>query len=239
MRGENIIEIIWKEINGYKICNDGTIIGKRGKPLSIKPSKDGYVSTTIDLGKGYGVIHGRHRIIATVFIPNPENLPEVNHLDANKENNREDNLEWTTPKGNMEHVSENGLNPRSTACCLLNEKKTKILRVFQTTRNASYKTGEHYDCIGKSCRGVSNSAGGYIFRFYNEDGTWVKTKFDKDGYKWKSTLKKKIRCIETGQIFKSICSCAKEMSLGQSAVSDYINSKRKSPVKGYTFERLE
>ena len=85
---------IWKEINGYKICNDGTIIGKHGKPLSTKPSKDGYVSTTIDLGKGYGVINGRHRIIATVFIDNPNNLPEVNHKDANKENNHDWNLEW-------------------------------------------------------------------------------------------------------------------------------------------------
>lgn len=73
--------------------------------LTTKVAKDGYVPTSIT---DFGVtrICGLHRIIATVFIPNPDNLPEVNHIDGNKENNRVDNLEWCTKKQNMQHRSD-------------------------------------------------------------------------------------------------------------------------------------
>ena len=63
---------------------------------------------------GYEIVHlsrngenkhrSIHRLVAMAFIDNPDNLPEVNHIDSNKQNNRIDNLEWVTRSENMKHA---------------------------------------------------------------------------------------------------------------------------------------
>jgi hypothetical protein len=94
----------WKIYNGYKVSNYGKVINKHGKVLSMSIDMHGYVTTSITDYNG-DRIKGMHRIVATVFIPNPNNLPEVNHIDGDKENNRVDNLEWCTKKYNQHHAS--------------------------------------------------------------------------------------------------------------------------------------
>jgi hypothetical protein len=104
MNNKELIEE-WKEYNGYKVSNYGKVINKGGKILTTNTDCHGYVVTSI-IDYGGKKIKGMHRIVATVFIPNPNNLPEVNHIDGNKENNKVDNLEWCTHDYNMKHQSE-------------------------------------------------------------------------------------------------------------------------------------
>ena len=86
--------------------------------LRQTPDRDGY--RLIGLRKPGINNKGKvHRLVANAFIPNPENLPEVNHVglypdgkQGNKDDNRSVSLKWSTGKGNMEHASEHGLLAR-------------------------------------------------------------------------------------------------------------------------------
>lgn len=114
------MEEIWKDISGYEgyyqisnlgrvrsldryVATVGNPSGKRlihGKILSqskrvMSNVEDGYYSVTL-CKRGVDTLFNVHRLVAETFIPNPNNLPCVNHKDENKHNNMADNLEWCT-----------------------------------------------------------------------------------------------------------------------------------------------
>lgn len=80
----------------------------KSKLLSVGVDKDGYRTVTLSR-EGIGKIYRIHRLIAQTFIPNPNNLPCVNHKDGNKSNNHPSNLEWCTYSYNTNHAYSNGL----------------------------------------------------------------------------------------------------------------------------------
>lgn len=97
----------------YMISNNGEIFGKGGKPLATHPNKNvKYLQATLwkdNKGTKFYV----HRLVAQCYVPNPSNLPEVNHKDGNKLNNCHTNLEWTDSKGNSVHAVNTGLRTYS------------------------------------------------------------------------------------------------------------------------------
>lgn len=103
---------IWKE---YKSDYFGSNLGrvksfKNGneKILRPAPDSDGYLTVAIYIGGKRKTVKV-HRIVAELFIENPENKPQVNHKDGCKQNNFVENLEWTTPSENTRHSYANGL----------------------------------------------------------------------------------------------------------------------------------
>lgn len=99
------------EIRGLKyiVCDNGDIYGmKRGK-LKQRESPDGYMQVTVGIGNQRTKI-SVHRLVALAFIPNPDNLPEVNHKDFNRKNNSVYNLEWCTHLYNIKYSYEHNLN---------------------------------------------------------------------------------------------------------------------------------
>ena len=104
---------IWKNIQGYEglyqISNLGRVKSLHyNKEKILKPNKYGAGYYGVALSKNNK--HKRysiHRLVAIAFIPNPNNLPQVNHKDEDKTNNRVDNLEWCTNEYNMNYGTRN------------------------------------------------------------------------------------------------------------------------------------
>ena len=96
---------IWKDIEGYEgayqISNFGRIKNKI-KILSPQINNCGYLRIILK-NKHYSI----HRLVALAFLPNPENKPQVNHIDGNKTNNYVTNLEWVTASENQKHNYKN------------------------------------------------------------------------------------------------------------------------------------
>ena len=91
--------------NSYEVTSSGEVLSlKRKVSKVLAPGKDkkGYLRVSLSEG-GKAKTHKVHRLVAKAFIPNPDNLPQVNHIDEDKTNNHVSNLEWCTNKHNVTH----------------------------------------------------------------------------------------------------------------------------------------
>lgn len=120
---DNIGGEIWCDVEGYdgdyQISNFGRVKSfKQGKCIILKPGyKSGYLWFSLSKNNKR-TFNAAHRLVAKAFIPNPDNKPQVNHLDGHPLNNHVSNLEWATGAENQQHAITNGLftHKKGTEC---------------------------------------------------------------------------------------------------------------------------
>lgn len=97
-------------LSRYTVTTDGRLWNHDScKWQVLTVNQTGYISLALVGDDGATHHHKLHRLVAKAFLPNPENKPEVNHIDGNKLNNNVTNLEWNTTMENHRHARENGL----------------------------------------------------------------------------------------------------------------------------------
>lgn len=103
------------DVNRFEISSYGRLKNSRNNHIYKQHTlSSGYNSVRTTLGSSCRKIHIIiHKAVAYTFLPNPDNLPEVNHKDGDRTNNRADNLEWCSPHYNQQHKYDTGHFDRS------------------------------------------------------------------------------------------------------------------------------
>jgi hypothetical protein len=162
---------IWKNIKKiegqYKISNLGNIKNcATGTILSSSNLRGGYKSVVLN-ATAYKI----HRLVAQAFIENDDETKNVvNHIDGNKLNNRADNLEWTTLAENTRLGYITGKNKvTKRAVYQINKDTDEIIKKFESLQDARLSTKIDDGSICKVCKGRQNTAGGYKWKFVDEN----------------------------------------------------------------------
>lgn len=155
------LKVEWKLIEGfdgiYSVSNYGEVRNnKTGKLMKLRKNEKGYLRTNLTTNGNQKSVRV-HRLVAQAFIPNPENKPQVNHIDFDKENNCVNNLEWVTNKENTQYSVCNRIFPGQ-----------------QKKRNN--KTGE---------RNISHYKGFYVVRIYGKKYVSKSFKNIDDAKQWR------------------------------------------------------
>ena len=153
---------------GYYVSEDGRVWSNKGRGRWLLPqlSKKGYLRVCLRCsGKSYWFFV--HRLVAGRFVPNPQNHPQVNHMDGNKVNNHYTNLEWVTAQQNTDHAVVTGLRDHlNEPVDCFSAKTGKFLRTFPSMNAAERASRGKYSADGISLAvvGKAITAGGYQWR---------------------------------------------------------------------------
>lgn len=164
----------WKDIEEYEglyqVSNLGRVksLGngvthKEERILKQRKDNGGYLKVHLCC-EGKHKHHSVHRLVAQAFIPNPDNLPQVNHKDENKQNNCVDNLEWCTSEYN------NNYGARTLKCSrqiVQMDLENNIVGIYISIMEVKRQLGFDNSCISKCCRGKTQTAYGYKWQYLN------------------------------------------------------------------------
>ena len=159
----------WRDIKGYEgkymVNNLGRVKSlnyrNTGKEGIMEPHDNGKGYLRVQLCKdGKGKWYRINRLVAQAFLPNPNNLPEVNHIDKDKTNNKVENLEWCTTQYNVEY---------SKAKAVIGiDKVSGLILKFPSIMEAERQTGISNKHICDCLKGRQKSTGGFYWHYASE-----------------------------------------------------------------------
>ena len=170
---------IYKDIKNYeglyRVSNLGNVMSlnynRTGKPKLLKPGKDKHGYLFVILYKdGKKKKFFVHRLVAEAFIPNPDNLPCVNHKDENKTNNSVENLEYCTHEYNINYGTRNeraakaNTNGKCSKRVLQFTLDGEFVREYPSTHECERNGFEHSSVI-RCCKGKQKTHKGFRFMY--------------------------------------------------------------------------
>lgn len=178
-------EVVWKTYPEYPFieanqfgevrAKDRIVIGKDGrkyhyKDYILKQYRDRYGYMSVHFRVNKKTIDRRvHKIVADCFIPKPNNLPEINHINCDKIDNRLDNLERCTSEYNIAYREKYG-KARNRPVVAINQETGEVLW-FESQREAARQLGFDSSSVGAVVNGKQNKTHGYWFCRADETAT--------------------------------------------------------------------
>lgn len=191
---DSIPHEVWKDVVGYEGSYEISSFGRvrtisrfvpachksrqfiQGRIICPNRFPKGYLGCTL-YKNGSQKLRYIHRLVAEAFIPNPQNLPQVNHKDENKSNNRVDNLEWCTQEYNTNYgtctqriSNVHKALQKGRRVVQIDKCSQTIIATYPNSAIAMEQTGIDASAINKVClnRPKFKTAGGYIWRYADD-----------------------------------------------------------------------
>ena len=170
--GEKFVRV--DEYDRYMISNKGRVWSTIGCGKFLKGGKDrlGYIQVQLSKGDGSIKHFYIHQLVGKAFIPNPQNLPYINHRDEDKTNNCVENLEWCDAKYNHNY----SIYQQEIEVGQYDKDSGELINTYKSSREAERQTGTAQGCISACCNGKQKTSGGYVWKYLNppKDPLWNK-----------------------------------------------------------------